>query len=356
MKDIFKLLLIVFMTLFETKVFAYDVAVENEDGVTIYYNYISKGLTVTYGNPENGTYKGNVVIPQTVIYDDKTFSVVAIGISAFKGCSELTSITIPNTINYIYSNAFDGCINLASLTIEDGDIELSSIANFKDCPLEYVYMGRNITDKNNKPFRDKTTITELVIGNKVTSIEHYAFYGCTGLTSATIPNSVNEIGVLAFENCSNLNSLIIEKGDSLLSFMFSPEENPKPTFDGCPINSLYLGRNIICLNSYYLSKGTESPFKNNETLTSLTISNNVMKLGGCEFDGCTGLKSLTIEDGDSTISLGEWKSAIKDCPLGRLYTWDVTLPIMLLLLLRKMMEKYMCQVMIHLLGKKLCRR
>ena len=56
--------------------FAYDIAVKNADGVTIYYNYINDGteLEVTYQKENDGlnSYSGSVVIPQEVTYDNKT--------------------------------------------------------------------------------------------------------------------------------------------------------------------------------------------------------------------------------------------------------------------------------------------
>ena len=85
-------------------------------------------------------------------------SVTSIGISAFYGCTGLTSITIPNSVTSIGNYAFSGCTGLTSITIP----------------------------------------------NNVTSIGGSAFSGCTGLTSITIPNSVKTIGIYAFRDCVNL--------------------------------------------------------------------------------------------------------------------------------------------------------
>ena len=101
---------------------AHDIAVENEDGVTIYYNYYNGGkeLEVTYQGNDFASvksYSGVVNIPEEVTYDGNTLPVTCIGGSAFRGCTGLTSVTIPNSIATIGDWAFSYCNNLTSLTI-----------------------------------------------------------------------------------------------------------------------------------------------------------------------------------------------------------------------------------------------
>ena len=84
-------------------------------------------------------------------------------ICKYMSCSGLTSVTIPNSVTSIGSQAFQSCRSLTSVTIP----------------------------------------------NSVTSIGNNAFYNCTGLTSITIPDSVTSIGNYAFRNCSNLASVTV---------------------------------------------------------------------------------------------------------------------------------------------------
>ena len=77
------------------------------DGV--YYKIIPKGNGVEVtGNPNR--YTGEVTIPKTVTYNDITYNVISIGESAFYGCSDVTSITIPNSVTSIGNYAFYQCI------------------------------------------------------------------------------------------------------------------------------------------------------------------------------------------------------------------------------------------------------
>ena len=140
MKKLFVLLVTILLPLMAN---AHDIAVENADGVTIYYNYINDGteLSVTYrGTSYNSyidEYTGEVIIPEEVTYNSKTLKVTSIGGQAFDGCTGLTSVTIGNSVTSIGDYAFYKCSGLTSVTI----------------------------------------------GNSVKSIGNYAFYGCSGLTS-----------------------------------------------------------------------------------------------------------------------------------------------------------------------------
>ena len=101
-----QLLLLVIMLLSPLVASAHDIEVKNADGVTIYYNYSYNGeLVVT-----SGSYSGNIVIPDEVTYKNVTRKVTSIGESAFRDCSGLISVTIPNNVTSIGRDAFNDCI------------------------------------------------------------------------------------------------------------------------------------------------------------------------------------------------------------------------------------------------------
>lgn len=238
--------------------FAHDFEVDG-----IFYNItdeVNKTVAVTFkGKKYNSkkVYKESVKIPASVTYKGTTYSVTEIGEDAFCLCHDLTSITIPNSVteigegafeycsltsitipnsvSKIGNDAFDGCDELKDLIIEDGTEILSLGYNidyryeysknhqrqwikiteglFHDCPLEKLYIGRNLSYNSGSeygysPFYCRPLI-EFSIGNSVTSIGNYAFFGCDRLTSVTIPNSVTTIGESAFFGCDRLTSVTI---------------------------------------------------------------------------------------------------------------------------------------------------
>ena len=93
---------------------AYDFKVENEDGVTIYYNVVNDNAAIVtsgyFASNEDTRYSGNIVIPSTVLRDGQSMPVIGIGGYAFANCYDLTSIVIPNTITSIGNSAFSTCI------------------------------------------------------------------------------------------------------------------------------------------------------------------------------------------------------------------------------------------------------
>ena len=120
------------------KASAHDIEVKNADDVTIYYSWNSDQteLAVSYrGNSlfeYKDEYSGNVVIPSSVTYGSKEYSVTSIGEDAFYGCSGLTSIEIPNSVTSISEAAFASCSGLTSVVIPNSVTSIGESA-FSGC-------------------------------------------------------------------------------------------------------------------------------------------------------------------------------------------------------------------------------
>ena len=170
--------------------------------------------------------------------------------------------------------------------------------------VQVTYRGYSYTDYSDE-YSGSVVIPEKVTYNgkeyPVTSIREYTFYNCSGLTSITIPNSVTDIGSAAFNDCSSLKNLIIEDGEGTLVLRENSE-----TFSGigeglfydCPIESLYIGRNLYY--SPYEYDGY-SPFFNLKNLSDVTIGDSVTSIGHYIFTGCSGLTSVTIPNSVTSI-------------------------------------------------------
>lgn len=137
---------------------------------------------VTNG-PVNFKYSGSVNIPSSVYYNGKTYPVKGIGGYAFRECTGLTSVTIPNSVVYIDEYAFYKCNAMPNITIP------SSVIYIGDCTFEYC-----------------RSLTSVRIPDAVYYIGETAFYYCTGLKSVTIPGSAR-IGNAAFYGCTGLTSV-----------------------------------------------------------------------------------------------------------------------------------------------------
>ena len=234
---------------------AYDIAVENSDGVTIYYNYYNNGteLEVTYKNSDYKSYSGVVNIPEEVTYMSRTRKVTSIGNGAFRDCSSLTFVTIPNSVTSIGYLAFYECFGLTSLTIPNSVTSIGRSAFYGCCGLTSISFPNSVTTIQELTFEGCSGLTSITIPNSVTYIEDRAFEGCRGLTSVTIPNSVTSIGYLAFSFCSGLTSITIPNSVTYIG---------DRAFDGC------------------------------SGLTSVTIPNSVISIGKRAFYGCTSLTSV----------------------------------------------------------------
>ena len=337
-----KQLLFLVMILLPLVVSAHDIEVKNTDNVAIYYNYINDDteLEVTFAGTHylmDYEYMGKVVIPEEVIIENKTYKVTSIGNNAFRECTELTSVTIPNSVTKIGNHAFDLCYALNSITIGNsvasfGDYvfqkcsgltsitipnSMMSIGGgaFSGCSgLQKVivsdiatWYGIKFSSNDANPlyyakhlYNDENTeIKDLVIPNSVTSIGNYTFVGCIGLTSVTIPNSVTSIGDHAFERCAGLTSVTIPESIPYLG---------ERAFFGCTdLTSVTINSNSIVSKNYSSNSNLQTIF--GKQVEEYIIGDGVTSIGKYAFYGCTGLNSVTIPS--SVTSIGDY--AFENC-------------------------------------------
>ena len=174
----------------------------------ISYSVNTTNKTASVVSNYYGAYSGNIIIPETIIYDNTTYSVTSIGEDAFYGCSGLTSAIIGNSVKSIGESAFDSCSGLTSVTIGNS-VESIGEGAFRYCSgLTSVTIPNSVTFIGEDAFSDCSGLTSVTIPNAVISIGYGAFSDCSGLTSVTIGNSVTSIGEIAFYGCSGLTKLV----------------------------------------------------------------------------------------------------------------------------------------------------
>ena len=175
----------------------------NFDYNGIYYRinlFDVRTVRVTY-RPGGAKYSGNVTIPSSVPFDGQNYTVDCTDVDAFAGCTNLTSVTLPNTITVICDGTFSGCSSLTNITIPNSIEDIGSNI-FKGCTnLSSVTLPLSLKKITESMFENCKSLTSVTIPDEVTSIGSRAFYGCSTMTSVTIPSNVSTIGQYAFSGC-----------------------------------------------------------------------------------------------------------------------------------------------------------
>ena len=206
-------------------------------------------------------FKGNSSI---TTFDELQYftGLTTINDEAFRDCSSLTSVVIPNSVTSIGSYAFQGCSSMTSVTIPNS-VTGFGWESFAECSaLTSVTIPNSVTNLGQLTFQFCSGLTSVTIPNSVTSIGGYVFYCCSSLTDVTIPNSVTSIGPWEFAGCSSLTNIDIPNSVTSIG---------NNAFNGC--SNL---RNVNIPNSVTVI--AFEAFMNCSNLTSVTIPNSVTRI------------------------------------------------------------------------------
>ena len=213
----------------------------------IYYNLNKEdGTAEVIANPD--LYSGDVVIPEQVRMGEKNYTVTGIGEKAFNSCSDLRSITLPNTLESIGSRAFYGCESLVSVSIPNSTTSIGS----------YAFAGCSVLESITLPANLK-------------SIEVATFWQCTKLAYISIPTSVETIGIGAFQACQSLRSITIHGAIKTIE--------QQAFMDCTALQSVTIGKNIEKVGSYAFYSCGNRMVVNFLRTEPFAIAENVFPIG-----------------------------------------------------------------------------
>lgn len=289
----------------------------------IYYNVLSNSaqtVEVTFRGEKYNSfadeYTGDVVIPETVTCDGKTYTVTAIGLSAFSGCENVTSVQLPSTITVLEEYAFNYCTKLSSINLPEG-----------------------LTTIGPRALRICHALTSIEIPESVTKIDEHAFYECLNLRSIAFKGAVQSIAANAFSEC---NSLVEAHVDDIADWCQMGFEGVKANplavnltyraeygnvignrgalyVNGEKVTELVIPDNVVAINDYAFYACEEIASVNFGTgvktigkeafacaygLTNLIIPSNVVLIEDDAFSACQEVQQITIEDSEEALTLG----------------------------------------------------
>ena len=253
----------------------------------------NKGIVTRYVGSNT-----EVEIPSSIELNGTSYDVTGIGDSAFRYCSSLTSIVIPEGVTRIESDAFYFCSSLTSIVIPEGVTSIGNSA-FSSCSsLTSIELPSTLESIGTSAFEDCSSLTSIVIPEGVTSIGNYAFEDCSSLTSIVIPNGVTSIESHTFYFCSSLENVY---------YNGTIEDWYNITFKYYNSNPMNYATNL-----YFLDENGDVEYNGNKYSllpNELVIPNSVTEIKSYTFSGCSSLTSIVIPD--SVTSIGRY--AFEDC-------------------------------------------
>ena len=251
----------------------------------IYYNVLSEeDRTVEVTRRDSYShYSGSIIIPERVLHEGKTYTVMSIGYRAFFYCDALTSVTFPASLTSIGDYAFSGCSALTSV-----DLSSTSLTSIGDYAFYYcealtsVAFPTSLTSIGDEAFRGCYALTSVDLSStSLTSIGYEAFRGCYALTSVAFPTSLMSIGHYAFSGCEALTSV---------AFPASLTSIGDCAFQGCDALT------SVDLSSTSLTSIGDEAFSGCDVLTSVAFPASLTSIGYYAFKDCDALTNLTVDE------------------------------------------------------------
>lgn len=295
------------------------------DGIK--YSYHSDGTaTVTQNSP---VYSGDIVIPETFTYGGKTYTVTKIDNIAFHNCSDLTSLSLPNTLVTIGNTSFGNCTKLTSIIIPENVSSLDEYT-FLNSGLKTIYFKsyQAVPTVTGTPFGFIDANTLIYVPATLLSEYRTQWSGMTniqpdlflagGLYYSIDPAKHNATVVQHPDGVGEYDPLVnvtIPETIEAYGQTFSVDTIGKDAFYGCEeLLSITMPKSIVSIEEY--------AFQGCRAVTKFVVPENVTSIGQSAFWNCEEMTSLAIYGNVATI--GDW--AFRNCKKIATITCEATTP------------------------------
>ena len=298
-----------------------------------FYNSALKSVIVPNGvtTIEKCAFQNCSELKDVTFQEDSQLRTIEGGYSygAFYGCTSLTSIEIPASVQTIGEAAFEACVKLATVKFDkESRLETIDSRSFYSCPITTIDIPASVEIIGAAAFSGCTRLASVKFesNSQLKAIaggynpSDGAFYGCTSLTSIEIPASVQTIGKAAFQECTKLATVKFDKESRLKTIA-------PGSFYRCPITTIDIPASVQTIGEAAFQECTKlatvkfeagslletlegysgslyyGAFYGCTSLTSIEIPASVQTIGAATFQGCSRLADVKFEEGSKLSAI-----------------------------------------------------
>jgi hypothetical protein len=238
---------------------------------------------------------GWVMIPDTVILDSVPYAVTGVGANAFRGCTGITMLDLPDIVEYVGDYAFYADTSLMRIVVNKDSSLLHSVGKgaFAGSGIREAEFASLLEVLSDSVFASCDSLSQVEFCDSLVSIGSHSFYQCHSLDSMAFPDGLRQIGASAFQGCDALAEVQLPPLLTLLA---------DSVFAQCTnLSSVTLNDSLQVIG--------HSSFKDCRTLSTVVFPDSLWQLGTEAFAGCESITFVAFPD--SLLEVGD--SAFSGC-------------------------------------------
>lgn len=255
----------------------------------IYYEVEANGTATVVAADNVRT----ISVPSTITVNGVVYTITTIGFEAFKACTALETVTLPEGLTTLGTSAFNRCFALTSVEIPNSVTSIGNAAFYICSSLKSVKFPESLKSIGEAAFYACESLETVELHEGLVSIGISVFEGCIALTSINLPTTMSYIGESAFYGCESLVSVDIPEGITAIEDW---------TFGSCNALSAVTIPDAVTVIGH-------GAFNRCSSLPSVDLPSSLTAIGNAAFYKCESLTAVEIPEGVTTI--GTW--AFTEC-------------------------------------------